>query len=103
MGIFNRARLSNAEKALVEARYNTKGQMVDPNTDKVLEKGKIDLGHKYGYEERVMQRCAARSGLLQKDYSNMMRNPKLYQWEDRSENRSHRHECKNSRKQIHKC
>lgn len=103
MGIYSRARLSSAERGLVEAKYNSKGQMVDPNTGRALEQGKIDLGHKYGYEERAMQRCAKRSGLNQKDYSKMMRNPKLYQWEDRGENRKHSHECKNSREQIQKC
>lgn len=103
MKIYNRARLNEAERAQVECVRNKDGKAVDPNTGKILEEGKIDIGHKYGYEEHAMQECARRCGMSQKDYTRMMKNPKLYQLEDRHENRSRLHECKNPKEQRHKC
>lgn len=103
MKIYNRVQLSDAERAQIECVRNKDGKAVDPNTGKVLEKGKIDIGHKYGYEERAMQKCAKRCGMSQKEYNKMMKNPKLYRFEDRHENRSHLHECKNTKEQMHKC
>ena len=44
----------------IEGKYNEKGQLVDANTKEVLVQGKIDTGHKHGYEERVMRECAER-------------------------------------------
>lgn len=44
----------------IEGKYNEKGQLVDANTKEVLVQGKIDKGHKHGYEERVMRECAER-------------------------------------------
>lgn len=104
MSIYSRAKLSASEKAKVEYTKNDKNQNVDPNNKNVvLQKGKVDLGHKYGYEEKVMQMCAKKCGMSQRDYNKMMKNPDLYQWEDRHLNRSHVNECKNFREQIHNC
>ncbi|MBR4026476.1 MAG: HNH/ENDO VII family nuclease [Lachnospiraceae bacterium] len=103
MPLYSRAQLSKSEKAQVERLYNENNQQIDPNTKKPLQEGKIDLGHKYGYEEKVMQMCAKRCGLTQREYHKMMKNPKLYQWEDTHENRTHKHECKNFKEQIHNC
>ncbi len=104
MSFYDRAKLSASEKAKVEYAKNDKNQNVDANNKNVLlQKGKIDLGHKYGYEEKVMQKCAKKCGLSQRDYTKMMKNPNLYQWEDRHLNRSHINECKNFREQIHNC
>ena len=104
MAIYNRGRLSKAEKAQVPFKYNEKGQKVDPNRpDIVLKEGQIDLGHKYGYEERMMQKCAKKCGMSQRDYTKMMKNPDLYQWEDMRINRGGRYECKNTREQRHNC
>lgn len=103
MGYLHRVQPNKATTAQIEGSYNSKGQMVDPNTGKVLEAGKIDRGHKYGYEERVMQKCAEKCHMTQGEYARMMQNPKLYQKEDRSSNRSRKFECKDYSTQLKNC
>jgi len=103
MKLYNRARLNESEKARVERHYNSKNQEIDPNTKQPLKEGQIDYGHKYGVEERAMQKAAKQAGLTQKEYTKMMKNPDLYQREDRHQNRSHKHECKNPTIQYMKC
>lgn len=103
MGYLHRVTPNKATTAQIEGSYNSKGQMVDPNTGKVLEAGKIDRGHKYGYEERAMQRCAEKCHMTQGEYAKMMQNPKLYQMEDRSSNRSGKYECKDYSTQLKNC
>lgn len=101
----NRAALSATEKSQVAVSYNSKGQAVDPHTRQPLSKGKIDIGHRYGYEEKALQRCAERCHMTQKQYNQMIKEnaQKLFHLEDRTQNRSHKHECKNVREQNRKC
>lgn len=101
----NRAALSATEKSQVAVSYNSKGQVVDPHTRQPLSKGKIDIGHRYGYEEKALQRCAERCHMTQKQYNQMIKENarKLFHLEDRTQNRSHKHECKNVREQNRKC
>ena len=87
----------------IEGKYNEKGQLVDANTKEVLVQGKIDKGHKHGYEERVMRECAERCHMSQKDYNKMMQNPKLYQFESFHNNRTHKFESKDKNLQLHNC
>lgn len=77
------------------------GQLMDANTGKRI-RGKADIGHRSGYEERVMRECAERMHLSQKDYNNLMNNPKLYQFEDHRSNRSHKYEETNKKAQVSK-
>ncbi len=87
----------------IEGKYNSKGQLLDANTSEVLTKGKIDKGHKHGYEERVMRECAERCHMSQKDYNKMMQNPNLYQFESSHNNRTHRFESTDKNLQLHNC
>ncbi len=103
MGYLHRAVPNKTTSAQIEGSYNDNGRMIDPNTGKVLEKGKIDRGHKYGYEEKVMRRCAEKCHMSQKEYTQMMQNGKLFQWEDSSSNRSRQYECKDYSVQLHNC
>ena len=103
MGYLHRVVPNKSTTAKIEGVYNDKGQMVDPNTGVVLEPGKIDRGHKYGYEERVMQKCAEKCHMTQKEYGRMMQNPNLYQWEHYSANRGGTYECTDYSVQLDKC
>lgn len=103
MGYLRRVQPNKSTKMQIKAQYNEKGQMLDANTKQVLQKGKIDIGHKKGYEERVMRKAAEKCHMSQKEYNEMMQNPKLYQLEDRHNNRSHLYESKNYSEQIKKC
>lgn len=103
MKLYNRAKLSKSEKSQVKRNYNKNNQEIDPNTKQPLKEGKIDYGHKYGYEEHAMQKYAKQEGFTQKQYNKLMKNPDLYQREDSHENRSRKHECKNKTLQYMKC
>ena len=87
----------------IKVETDSKGRMLDANTKEVLEPGKMDRGHKYGVEERVMQRCAEKCHMSQKDYRNMMQDSRLYQWESSRNNRSGKFECKDFSVQSHNC
>ena len=87
----------------IEGKYNEKGQLLDANTKEVLVQGQIDRGHKHGYEERVMRECAERCHMTQKEYSQMMQNSKLYQFESSHNNRTHKFESNNYKQQLHNC
>lgn len=77
------------------------GRLRDANTGREI-RGKVDIGHKSGYEERVMRECAERMHLSQKDYNDLMNNSKLYQFEDHRSNRSHKFEESNKKTQVSK-
>jgi hypothetical protein len=70
------------------APKNEKGQFLDPNTGKPIE-GKINYGHKYGYEYWREADKAEKEGLTQKEFNDRMNNPKILQIEDESSNKSH--------------
>ena len=94
MGHLHRVAPNKKTTQGIKFETNSKGQILDANTKEVLEPGKMDRGHKYGFEERAMQRCAEKCHMSQKDYRNMMQNPQLYQWESSYNNRSGKFECK---------
>ena len=87
----------------IKVETDSKGRMLDANTKEVLEPGKMDRGHKYGFEERVMQRCAEKCHMSQKDYNKMMQNFRIFQWETSRNNRSGKFECKDFSVQVHNC
>jgi RHS repeat-associated protein len=68
------------------------GDMIDPNEGTKLKVGEVDLGHKPGNEWRVRKAMHEANGSTRKEVIEAENDPSLYQWEDRSSNRSHRHE-----------
>jgi hypothetical protein len=73
---------------------NEKGEMLDPNTGQVLDPSKTDLGHKTGSEWRTRKQMHEEKGSTRKDIIKAENDPSLYQYEDRSNNRSHKYEKK---------
>jgi RHS repeat-associated protein len=86
-----KATLADIEKAQPR---NAKGQLVDPNTEKPLKPGEIDVGHKPSEEWKTRKKMHEEKGSTRKEVVEAENNPKLYQLEDKHENRSHRHEKK---------
>ena len=94
---------------VVEAAAGSIGdRFVDANDDTLpipgdkkrpssLRKGKYDLGHRKGSEFQKMKEVAEKKGLTQKQFNDQMNDPKHYQVEHPSENRSHKHEAKRSK------
>lgn len=103
MGHLHRVAPNNKTTQEIKFETNSRGQILDANTKEVLEPGKMDRGHKYGFEERVMRRCAEKCHMSQENYRNMMQNPRLYQWESSYNNRSGKFECKDFSVQLHNC
>lgn len=73
---------------------NEKGEMLDPNTGQVLDPSKTDLGHKAGSEWRTRKQMHEEKGSTRKEVIKAENDPSLYQYEDRSNNRSHKYEKK---------
>lgn len=71
---------------------NSKGEMLDPNTGQPIDPKRKDLGHKPGQEWRTRKKMHKNNGSSRKEVINSENNPDLYQWEDRSSNRSRKHE-----------
>ena len=69
------------------------GEMIDPNTNEPLTPGEIDLGHKPGNEWRTRKKMHEERGSTREEVIEAENDPDLYWWEDRTENRSHRHEA----------
>jgi hypothetical protein len=70
------------------------GNLIDPNTFEVLKEGEIDIGHKKGNEWRVRKKMHEDKGSTRKEVIEAENDPNLYQLENRSSNRSHKHEKK---------
>ncbi len=102
MSYLHRVSPNKTTSSQIKATYKD-GKMVDANTKEVLKPGQIDKGHKAGYEERVMRKCAEKVHMSQKDYNKMMQDPRLYQFETSKNNRSHKFESKNYSLQLHNC
>lgn len=101
-----RTRLGKNEERVAERTYNNKGQLVDQNNPKVvLKQGQINKGHKYGYENAALIRCAERCGMTQREFNKMNRQYayKTLQLEDAHGNKGHSFECKDKRVQNHNC
>ena len=96
MGL-NRPYIRNGVREEVERRSprNEEGNFLDANTGAPIE-GAYDLGHKPGHEHWREAEKAEREGLSQADFNDRMNNPDLYQIENPSENRSRKHEMKDS-------
>jgi len=94
-GALRRPYLRKATREAIEVRAprDVAGRPIDPNTGKAIE-GKPDTGHKTGHEFRREKAAAEAEGLTQRGFNDRMNNPDLYQLEDRSSNRSHKHEKK---------
>ncbi|CAM4407328.1 GH-E family nuclease [Alteromonas australica] len=70
--------------------------MVDPNTGEPLVDGEIDVGHKPGQEWRKRKKMHEEQGSTRPEVIEAENDPDLYQLEDRSSNRSHKHEEKDN-------
>ncbi len=68
--------------------------MVDPNTKQPLNQKQTDIGHKPGYEWRWRKLHHEQKASTRKQVIEEENNANLYQLEDRSSNRSHKHEKK---------
>ena len=68
--------------------------MIDPNTKLPLKSGEIDLGHKSGNEWKDRKQMHKDAGSTRSEILNAENDPGLYQWEDKSANRSHKYEKK---------
>jgi RHS repeat-associated protein len=73
---------------------NEAGEKIDPNTRQSLKEGEIDVGHKHGQEWRVRKEMHKQRGSTRKEVIETENDSDLYELQDRSENRSHRHEKK---------
>jgi RHS repeat-associated protein len=71
---------------------NEHGEMLDPNTGEVLDEKNMDLGHKPGYEWRTRKKMHEDKGSTRKEVIEAENDPNLYHYENRNENRSHKHE-----------
>lgn len=102
MSYLHRVSPNKTTTSQIQATYKD-GKMVDANTKEPLVDGQIDKGHKAGYEERVMRKCAEKMHMSQKDYNRMMQDPRLYQFESSKNNRSHKFESQDYSLQLHNC
>lgn len=87
-------RKSTKEQVTKNQPRDSKGQMIDPNTKKPLKPGEIDLGHKPGNEWKYRAKMHKDKGSTRREVIEAENNPALYQWEDRTANRSHQYELK---------
>jgi RHS repeat-associated protein len=73
---------------------NDKGEMLDPNTGQPLDPKRTDLGHKPGEEWKTRKKAHKENNSTRKEVIEAENNPDLYQYEDRTNNRSHKYEKK---------
>jgi RHS repeat-associated protein len=88
-------RVSTLKQVEQNQPRNSQGQMIDPNTKNPLKPGQIDLGHKPGQEWYRRKEMHKQNGSSRKQVIEAENNPNLYQFEDRSTNRSRKYENKN--------
>jgi hypothetical protein len=84
-------RASVMAEVLENAERNAAGDLIDPNTGKVIE-GAPDFGHKPGYEWRCIQAKALAQGWTLQELRERFNDPAHFQIEDPSSNRSRRYE-----------
>lgn len=77
-----------------EIARNSKGQMVDPNTGKVLNEDETDIGHKPDEEWKVRKVMHKKKGSTRQQVIEEENNSDLYQLEDRNEIEGHKYEEK---------
>ncbi len=76
-----------------EKATDTVGNVRDPLTDTIMNKGKSwDMGHKPGFEFRKHQQSAMERGITRKEFLNEHNNPDHYRPELPSSNRGHKGE-----------
>ncbi len=85
-------RKSTLEKVDANQPRDLDGNLIDPNTRQPLKSGEIDLGHKPGNEWRRRKSMHEAQGSTRKEVIEAENNPDLYQWENRSTNRSRKYE-----------
>ena len=83
--------VSTKKEVLANAKRNSRGELVDPNTGRVI-RGDYDFGHKPGYEWRCLSKKALDLGWTIQELIANYNNPAHLQIEDRASNRSHQFE-----------
>ncbi len=93
---FNRVkpRKETLEKVRENQPKNAGGEMLDPNTGAVINEKRMDLGHKPGEEWKTRKKMHEEKGSTRKEVIEAENDPNLYQYENRSSNRSHKYEKK---------
>ncbi|MGN7785003.1 DUF6443 domain-containing protein [Niabella sp. 22666] len=86
-------RKGTVDKVTENQQRTEDGKMIDPNTGEPLGK-EVDLGHKPGNEWWRRKKMHKEKGSTRKDVIEAENDPNLYQWENRSSNRSHKYEKK---------
>lgn len=86
-------RKGTKEKIKENAPKTSDGKYIDPNTLKPID-GSYDIGHKKGEEWHRRKKMHQEKGSTRKEVIEAENNPDLYQIEDRSRNRSRKHEKK---------
>jgi len=93
----NRVKLRKKTKETIKenAPKTENGDFIDPNTGQVIPKeGPYDIGHKNGQEWKNRKKMHKEKGSTRKEVIEAENDPDLYQIEDPSSNRSHKHEKK---------
>ena len=89
-----RPRKKTLEEVEANQPRNASGEMVDPNTGEPLRPGEVDLGHKRGHEWRMRKGMHKEAGSTRQHVLEAENDPSIYQFENRSSNRSHSFEQK---------
>jgi RHS repeat-associated protein len=87
-------RKETLQKVTDKQPRNANGEMLDPNTGQVIDPNRKDLGHVPGQEWKTRKEMHKAKGSTRQEVIEAENDPNLYQWEDRSSNRSHKHEKK---------
>lgn len=87
-------RKETRQKVADKQPKNEDGQMLDPNTGQVLDPQRTDLGHVPGQEWSTRKKQHQEKGSTRQEVIQAENNPDLCHYEDRKENRSHKHEKK---------
>ena len=88
---------SDATKVKVRdaAPKTTDGDFIDPNTGQIVPAGgPFHYGHKPGHEWRCIRDKSSRLNWTERELSDYVNNPDLYQIEDPASNMSHKYEAK---------
>ena len=95
-GVYNRVkpRKGTLDEVTRNQPRNANGEMIDPNTLEPLKPSEIDLGHKPGNEWKTRKEMHKEAGSTRDEVLDAENDANLYQWEDRSANRSHKFEKK---------
>lgn len=85
-------RATTKSQVRANAPKTADGDFIDPNTGKVIPRGKAQFGHKPGYEARCIAEKALVQGWTRQKYLDYWNDPAHYQMEDPISNQGHQYE-----------